>query len=129
MKFHSDLRSHRFAKQFNCLDPTCRCGIENETTDHYFLRCPYFQGPSRTFKDLLNKISEILECPVSAFPNDVLLCQLLLYGKPTLNANSNNDILCASIKFLKIPKDSKLSKLFLIQLHSCDYWYPYSLSF
>ena len=106
---HSDLRSHRFAKQFNCLDPTCRCGIENETTDHYFLRCPFFQGPRAA---LLNKISEILECPVSAFPNDVLLCQLLLYGKPTLNANSNNDILCASIKFLKSSKRFKTFEAF-----------------
>ena len=105
---HSDLRSHRFTKQFNCLSPTCSCGGEDETPEHYFLRCPLFQGP-RTV--LLNKVSEILECPVSDF-DDPSLCHLLLYGKPSLSDSLNKSILCASIKFIKSSKRFKTFEAF-----------------
>ena len=106
---HSDLRSHRFSKQFNCLDPKCSCGIEDETPEHFFLRCPLFQGPQTV---LLNKVSEIIDCPISAF-DDPSLCQLLLYGKPSLNANLNKDILCASIRFIKSSKRFKTLEAFM----------------
>ena len=105
---HSDLRSHRFTKKFNCLDPTCSCGIENETPEHYFLRCPLFQGP-RTV--LLNKVSELLECSVSDF-DDSSLCHLLLYGKPSLSDSTNKNILCATIKFIKSSKRFKSFEAF-----------------
>ena len=105
---HSDLRAHRFSKQFNCLDPKCRCGIEDETPEHFFLRCPLFQGP-RTI--LLNKVSEVLECPASAF-DDNSLCKLLLYGKPSLADDINKNIICASIKFIKSSKRFKVFEAF-----------------
>ena len=107
---HSDLRSHRFAKQFNCPDPICSCGIEEETPEHYFLRCPLFQGPRDV---LLNKVSETLECSVSDF-DDSSLCQLLLYGKPSFNNNINKNILCASIKFIKSSKRFKTFEAFIV---------------
>ena len=105
---HSDLRSHRFTKQFNCLNPTCRCDIEDETPEHFFLRCPLFQGPRIV---LLNKVSEILGCTISAF-DDPSLCQLLLYGKPSLNENINKNILCATIRFIKSSKRFKTLEAF-----------------
>ena len=105
---HSDLRSHRFSKQFNCLDPKCSCGIEDETPEHYFLRCPIFQGPRIT---LLNKVSEILEYPSSTL-DAPSLCQLLLYGKPSLDVDLNKNIICASIKFIKSSKRFKILEAF-----------------
>ena len=105
---HSDLMSHRFSKQFNCLYPKCRCGIEDESPEHYFLRCPLFQGPRAI---LLNNISQLLECPLSDF-DDPSLCHLLLYGKPSLNVNLNKSILCASIKFIKSSKRFKTFEAF-----------------
>ena len=32
-----DLRDH---DTFNCISPTCRCGLEDEISVHYLLRCP-----------------------------------------------------------------------------------------
>ena len=37
---YSDLRDHRFNHNFNCESPLCQCGIEDETSVHFFLRCP-----------------------------------------------------------------------------------------
>ena len=105
---HSDLRSHRFSKQFNCVDPKCRCGIEDETSEHYFLRCPIFQVP-RTV--LLNKVSEILGHPSSALDGPSL-CQLLLRGKPSLVINANKNIICVSIKYIKSSKRFKILEAF-----------------
>ena len=36
----SDLRDHRYNHNFNCQNPSCACGIEDETAVHYFLCCP-----------------------------------------------------------------------------------------
>ena len=94
---HSDLRSHRFSKQFNCTDPKCRCGIEDETSEHFFLRCPVFLGLRTVF---LNKVSEILGHPSSDL-DEPSLFHLLLHGNPSLDVNSNKSIICASIKFIK----------------------------
>ena len=105
---HSDLRSHRFSKQFNCLDPTCSCGLEEETPEHFFLHCPLYQGP-RTV--LLNKVSEILDSPTSDM-DDSSLCHLLLYGKPSLSDCTNKNILCATIKFIKSSKRFKCFEAF-----------------
>ena len=51
----SDLRDHRFNHNFNCANPTCFCGFDDETTVHFFLFCPC------SFRTTyLSKISEIL---------------------------------------------------------------------
>ena len=105
---HSDLRSHRFSKQFNCLDPKCSCGIEDENAEYYFLHSPLFHVPRVV---LLNKISEILDCPSSAL-DDHSLCHLFLYGKPSLDDISNKRIICATIKFIKSSKRFKTLEAF-----------------
>ena len=38
----SDLRHHRYNHNFNCQNPSCAFGLENETTVHYFLCCPRY---------------------------------------------------------------------------------------
>ena len=89
---HSDLRSHRYPKNFNCPSPTCKCGFEHETPAHYFLRCQFFIPCRRT---LLNSISFIAN-DIQNLPHDQLT-KLLLYGSPSLDDNQNTSILKASI--------------------------------
>ena len=37
------LDEHKFRHNFkNALSPMCDCGSETETTDHFFLRCPFY---------------------------------------------------------------------------------------
>jgi len=105
---HSDLRSHRFSKDFNCTDPKCACGTEDETPEHFFLRCPRFNAPRIS---LLNKISGILGCPASDI-EPASLCHLLLYGKPSLDDSANKDIIGASIKFIRSSKRFKILEAF-----------------
>ena len=35
----SDLRDHRYNHTFNCINPTCSCGLDDETSVHYLLCC------------------------------------------------------------------------------------------
>ena len=53
----SDLRDHRYNHNFNCEIPTCSCGVEDETSVHYFLCCPRYLA-QRTI--LLSKISDLM---------------------------------------------------------------------
>ena len=42
LKF-SHLNEHKFRHNFkDALSSMCGCGSETETTDHFFLRCPFF---------------------------------------------------------------------------------------
>ena len=50
----SDLREHRFNHNLNCENPTCFCGIEDETHVHNFLCCPRYNVLRVTY---LGKIS------------------------------------------------------------------------
>ena len=93
----SDLRDHRFNHKFNCVDPTCRCGLEDETPVHYFLCCPCY-NTLRT--DYLSKISEIVGSDISILPNDHLT-HLLMYGSNVYNNVSNELILTGTIQFIK----------------------------
>ena len=77
---HSDLRDHRFKKKFNCQSPVCKCSLENESTEHYLLRCPNMLQPRSV---LLEKIKS-----VSGFDTDSMseseFSKLLLYGNSKL---------------------------------------------
>ena len=80
----------------------CACGIENETIEHYFLRCPLFNGP-RTV--LLNKMNNIFQTNVFANLDD--LSNIILYGDPTLDDSKNKMVLLASIQFIQNLKNIK----------------------
>ena len=45
----SDLRDHRFNHNFNGESPLCQCGIEDETSAHFFLRCPLYTAQRSHF--------------------------------------------------------------------------------
>lgn len=100
---HSDLRSHRFDKKFNCINPTCACGIEDETPEHFFLRCPLF-APQRA--SLFASISDIVNPEIINLPHDHLT-SIILFGSKVYKFTTNKSILEASICFIKQTKRFK----------------------
>ena len=67
----SDLRDHRYNHNFNCENPMCSCGLENETSILYFLCCPHYI--TQMF-DYLRKISS----DITVLPEEHL-CHFLMY--------------------------------------------------
>ena len=93
----SDLREHRFNHNFNCENPTCFCGIDDETPVHYFLCCPRYNVLRVTY---LGKISDIIGNDVTVLPREHLY-SILIYGRNTFNDISNKFIISATIQFLR----------------------------
>ena len=77
--------------------PICSCGIEDETSIHYFLCCPSYRALRSV---LLSKISEIIDSDVSILPRDHLN-HIILYGSNVFNPISNKLIIEQTIKLYK----------------------------
>ena len=72
----SDLRDHRFSHNFTCVSPVCNCGIGDETTVHYMLRCPLFIFERIPF---LDRISDVIHSDVTVLSyTTVAMCINLL---------------------------------------------------
>ena len=99
----SDLRDHRFNHNFNCVNPTCRCGLEDETSVHYFLCCPRYNNLRTVY---LSRISEIVKSDITILPKDHL-AHLLTYGSNVYNDITNELILTETIQFIKKSKRFK----------------------
>ena len=96
----SHLNEYKFRHNFNdMVDPMSTCGLEQETTLHYLLRCSIY---STQRQELLNIVC-VLNPSLKNYSNEKLL-NILLYGSENFNCNMNKDILKATIKFLKISK-------------------------
>ena len=93
----SDLRDHRFNHNFNCVNPLCLCGIEDESSVHYFLRCPRF---SNQRKSLLSNVSDIINSDVTVLPNEHLY-YILVYGSNVYNSITNKLIITESISYIR----------------------------
>ena len=98
------------ANKFNCPSPICSCGSEEETTDHYLLRCPLFRNPRVA---LLSTIHDLY--PDATFRNipDVDLSHILLYGDPSLNDSQNKALILATICFVNQSKRFKTLEAFI----------------
>ena len=96
----SDLRQHRFDHNFNCPSPICKCGLEEETNEHYFLRCHFYTVERIA---LLGSLSDIVKNDMSCLPYSHL-CDIILYGSKVYNDVSNKMILQSSIHFIKSSK-------------------------
>ena len=96
----SDLRSHRFLHNFNCIDPICSCQMEEESVSHYLLRCPRF---NHLRNELLGSISVSIGNDVSILPHDHLT-SILLYGSNVYNIITNRSILKKTITFIRKSK-------------------------
>ena len=101
----SDLRDHRFNHNFNCDNPTCICGLGDETSVHFFLCCPRYTNLRVIY---LGKISEIIGSDVTVLPKDHLT-KILMYGSNVYNTITNELIIKQTLIFLK--KTGRFKKL------------------
>ena len=93
----SDLRDDRYNHNFNCISPICSCGLEDETSVHYFLCCPRYRNLRLTY---LGKICDIIGSDVTVLPNDHLCC-ILMYGSNVYNDITNENIIKETILYIK----------------------------
>ena len=93
----SDLRDHRFNHNFNCISPICHCGLDEETSIHYFLCCPRYSDLRALY---LSKICEIIGSDVTILLPDHLLF-ILLYGSNVYNDKTNECIISETIHYIK----------------------------
>ena len=93
----SHLREHKFLNNFlDTPNPLCSCNVENETTNHYLLRCPFY---SHLRNALLDNIIEIVGS-ISNLCDDELV-KIILFGNEKLSAVKNALLLKNTIFFLK----------------------------
>ena len=93
----SDLRDHRYNHNFNYQNPSCACGLEDETTVHYFLCCPHYCQLRTIY---LSRISDILGSDIMVLPNEHL-SHILMYVSNVCNDVSNELIISETIQFIK----------------------------
>lgn len=93
----SDLREHRFHHNFNCNSPTCWCGIEDETSVHFFLRYPLYVTQRFT---LHSKISEIISSDVTVLPDEHVY-HIVVYGRNVYNSVCNKLIITETITYIR----------------------------
>ena len=93
----SDLCDHRFNHNFKCESHICSCGIEDETSVHFFLRRPRYATQRYA---LLSKISDIIGSDVSVFPDEHLY-YILVYGSNVYNPVSNGLIITETLIYIR----------------------------
>ena len=74
----------------------CACSLEPETTLHFLLRCRYYDNLRLTLMSELFAID-----PSIPHLNEASLVKLLLFGDKKYNSNSNRNILCSTISYIK----------------------------
>ena len=92
----SHLRYHKFRHNFqDRIDPMCVCGLEIETTTHFFLHCPLFQCARQPLLTNIKKIDEsILK------KHYKLITKSLLYGDNKFVLSCNKSVIISTIEFI-----------------------------
>ena len=89
----SHLNEHRFRHNFQeRINPLCSCSLETENTSHYLLHCHHF---SQNLMSSVNSVFENFDILSDNIKTDVLL-----YGDPGLDGESNKIILEATISYI-----------------------------
>ena len=78
------------------MNPLYSCALETESTDHFFLSCQNYVS-FRTA--IMNEFSSINPGIISLRPSALL--EVILYGDKMLSDNSNQQILTATINYIK----------------------------
>jgi len=92
----SHLRGHKFNHGFqDVLNPICSCGQDIETSCHFLLSCPNYDEERNS---LLNNVRQIAPNILSL--DDSQIAQILLFGDPSLNNETNTNILNITINYL-----------------------------
>ena len=94
----SPLRAHKFRHMFlDTPDDTCLCSSGVESTLHFLSRCPLFTNQRQellaSIRPMTNKIHGSLD--------DATLTQTLLYGNEKLNQLQNQNILEATLSYIR----------------------------
>ena len=94
----SHLREHKYKHNFMDTNiPFCVCGLlEEETTEHFLLRCTLFFNER---KILLDKVKKIFPSLSNLAKTQVV--STLLYGNENLNDTNNAEVITCTILFLK----------------------------
>ena len=93
----SHLNKHRFQHNFqDCINPLCSCSLDIEDTIHYLLHCHHF---SQHRIDLMNSVNSIYRNFSSLSDNNKR--DVLLFGDPSSDGNTNKFILEATLLYIK----------------------------
>ena len=93
----SHLNEHIFRHNFQyCMNPLCSCSLDIEDTSHYLLHCHHF---SQHRIDLMNSVNSIYENFDSLSDNNKR--DVLLFGDPSSDGNTNKFILEATLLYIK----------------------------
>ena len=92
----SHLREHEFNHNSqNCINPLCSCGIDIESTSHFFLHSPLFDDKRNTLLSTLSRIDcKLIET------NESSLTETLLFGNSLFDSKNISLILNASIDYV-----------------------------
>ena len=92
----SHLREHKFKHNFlDSLNPLCTCGLEVESTAHFFLRCHHFSVLRLALFDKIRLIdNQILN------QSDEFITRVILFGDKKYNSITNSDIINSSIEYI-----------------------------
>ena len=92
----SHLNEHRLNHNFqSCINLLCICGLEVESTSHFFLYCLHYNDICET---LLNELKSVDENILKLSGNKLI--NLLLYGDSKFDSNKNTRLLNAAIKYI-----------------------------
>ena len=90
------LRYHKFRHNFqDCINPICDCGLETETTTHFFLHFPLFRSARQSLLMYFKKIDEsILK------KHDEFITKTLLYDDDKFDLSCNKSVISSAIEFI-----------------------------
>ena len=77
----------------------CDCGVETETTSHFFLRYQFFANERQKLLDDVYRIDASIKNL-----NEESLIDVLLYGSDRFNDNENKQILLDTICYIQATK-------------------------
>ena len=141
----SHLRQHKFKHSFkDTLNPFCSCGLDVDTSTHFFLYCPLFTNQRRTILSTVNNIDSSYDKYTDdsndkysnvKYTNDSILTHILLFGKVSLDISANTLILTATMKYIISMNRFQKSLFlvfcnFLLYFHLFNFFpYPYVFFF
>ena len=124
LKF-SHLNEHAFRHNFKyASSPMCDCGSETKTTDHFFLRCPFFAENRQKLLNNLFKIDVSLKKL-----NDEIISDILLFGSDKYKDTVNKKILFHTNNFIKTTKRFERPQFFWLLIPLYGQLFNFSSSF
>ena len=96
----SHLNEHKFRHNFkDCVSPMSGCGVETETTSHFFLRFQFFANERQKLRDDVY----LLDASIKHL-NEESLIDVPLHGSDRFNDSKHKQILLHSICYIQTTK-------------------------